>query len=249
MRRSKWQEFFVALFQGGSRPTLPLLGVYGFGVFAFGLLGDLLYDVILNVSDALPEDAPGRVVFWVFVLLAVAVALFVLHIYIQRPRSLKETDEVTPRRGLILILSPNNVDLALWTMDYHKRTLSHVWVLLTENDSVLEETLEKVKAKVDERDWHVQITPVYLEEPALYPVYQAVRRVYTELLPAAIGTQSVIADITGGFKYMSVGMAAACAGQGWPMSYVLSERDNQGKPIPGTERLIGLDVDFVRSQT
>ena len=65
-----------------------------------------------------------------------------------------------------------------------------------------------------------------------------------EVVEEGLEPGQVIADITGGTKPLTAGMLLAAITTNSALEYVESERDDQGRPIPGTLHVVLVDTSF-----
>lgn len=87
--------------------------------------------------------------------------------------------------------------------------------------------------------------PAYAAAPIAYDaVYEIVDRIFRQ--DASYRPSHVIADVTGGTKLMTIGIALACLSPGRKMEYMSADRDWKGDPVPeGTLTPVLVDVDAV----
>lgn len=79
-------------------------------------------------------------------------------------------------------------------------------------------------------------------------IYGIVDRIFRQ--EAVYRPQHVIADITGGTKLMTIGIALACLAPGRKMEYMSSDRDWKGEPVPEGELTpVLVDVNAVLKET
>ncbi len=85
----------------------------------------------------------------------------------------------------------------------------------------------------------------YTVAPTAYDaIYEIVDRIFRQ--EAVYRSHHVIADITGGTKLMTIGIALACLSPGRKMEYMSSDRDWKGEPVPEGELApVLVDVDAV----
>ena len=85
----------------------------------------------------------------------------------------------------------------------------------------------------------------YTVAPMAYDaIYEIVDRIFRQ--EAVYRPSHVIADITGGTKLMTIGIALACLSPGRKMEYMSSDRDWKGEPVPEGELApVLVDVDAV----
>jgi hypothetical protein len=116
----------------------------------------------------------------------------------------------TPRAGLILLVS--NFDTARRAIDYHANdgTLKHVWGIVTDDMDDVAIQLEAHCAGKRVAFHRLELS----DECAAAGCYTLVRKAYMELGPDPqlnLAPDQIVADLTGGTKLMTAGMALACA--------------------------------------
>jgi len=73
--------------------------------------------------------------------------------------------------------------------------------------------------------------PAYAAAPTAYDaIYEIVDRIFRKDAPYR--PSHVIADVTGGTKLMTIGIALACLAPGRKMEYMSGDRDWKGEPVP-----------------
>jgi hypothetical protein len=90
--------------------------------------------------------------------------------------------------------------------------------------------------------------PAYTAAPTAYDaVYEIVDRIFRT---APYRPSHVIADVTGGTKPMTIGIALACLSPGRKMEYMSTDRDWKGEPVPEGELTpVLVDVHAVLERT
>ena len=81
--------------------------------------------------------------------------------------------------------------------------------------------------------------------------YTQVLRIYEEELPQrGLKAEEIIADITGGQKPMTAGMALACLAKNLDMQYMKARRNEQGEPdLTVPPEPVKIDTTFIPSGT
>jgi hypothetical protein len=247
-------RFFYLLFSLGSRPTWELVGVFCLGVLFLSVASNWVYDLARNPAGLFSAHSVG---------IAIALAIMLgsaYGLYARNQRKILErvaiqadfTESATvPRReGLIWLLSPGSVEHPAFAILHHygkevPHTLEHCWLILTKGDRSVQEALEALEDRLRETNTVVRLHPVHIPRPDVESTYRAVDRIYQEeLVDKGLVPEQVIADITGGLKPMTTGMALACLLRDLDIEYVETERDEWGRPIDGTQRVVIVDVDF-----
>jgi hypothetical protein len=101
---------------------------------------------------------------------------------------------------------------------------------------------------LNEKGLNTQVHPVYITQPEAGEAYHAVRKILEEEAPKmGLKPEDVIADITGGLKPLTAGMILAALTVGCDLEYVETERTPEGEPIPGTLRVVVIDLNFYLS--
>jgi hypothetical protein len=145
---------------------------------------------------------------------------------------------IDPHRGLILLVSPGNLEVPLKAIEHHQERLEHCW-LLASNVSL--STADELVRIVHQRWPQVEIVndKNRLVDPEdLESTWQRVREIYTKLGPEVnLSAGDIIADITGGTKPMTAGMAFACLDPDRDMEYMYVPR-NPEDGTPASDRLV-----------
>lgn len=256
--RTTLNRFVHLLFTLSSRPTWELIGVFCLGVLFLSVASNWVYDIARSPRDLLTAHSLG-------VLIALVVMLGLAYWLYQQDRrkllerleiqaSFIESATVPPRRGLIWLLSPGSVDHPAFAIAHHygreePHALEHCWLIMTRGDRRIEEARQALEERLEALGIQVQLHPVEVPRPDVESTYRAVDRVYQEgLAEVGLSPEQVVADITGGLKPMTTGMALACLLRDLDLEYVETDRDEWGQPIDGTQRVVTVDVDFFQSE-
>jgi len=182
--------------------------------------------------------------------LITALAVFLYHRNRSRYRSLHvyvdETRLAPPRAGIIWLFGPGKFDHLLFALEHHHKGggASHCWLIMQNTQAVKKNYSEFLK-HLDEKGLNTQVHPVYVTQPEAGEAYHAVRKILEEEVPKmGLKTEDVIADITGGLKPLTAGMILAALTFGCDLEYVETERTPEGEPIPGTLRVVVIDLNF-----
>lgn len=242
-------EFLDVLLRGAG-PSLALLGAFALGLMVVGVLGNLVYDLLVG-----PETILG--VIWrplATSLLLTGLAYLLYQRDRKRQRTVRvEIDEsrlAPPHAGLIWLLGPGPVEHLLFALEHHRAGggAAHCWLVMQSNAKPVQDAFEQVSGGVLERGMGAQLHPVYIQALDARQAYQAVRAVFRrEAAEAGLEPGQVIADITSGTKPLTAGMVLAALTAGGALEYVESERDALGQPIPGTLRVVQVDTTFYLS--
>ncbi len=246
MKRSRdLMGFTEALLTLGSRPAPELLAVFAAGLLAVSLFSNWAYDVLTSglvfrsAGTAWSLGATG-------LLLAVAFLLWQHYLAGLRVATLVEeqsTMEAYP--GLVWVLSPGSIEAPMLAIQHHLPRLERLWVIITAGDEAVAATLEALHGEIAKAGWSFTTEIVEVPAPDMQATHAAVERIYRERVPGArLSPAETAADITGGLKPMSAGMALACALNGWPMEYLASDRTPSGEVRPGSQRLVQVEVGF-----
>ena len=235
----------------GSGESLWLILAFVLGVAALGVFSNFVFTAAYD-PPSLTWGNTLRVLVTVIacVLLAYLTYRYDLRLAWESRRFDTIFDErvrAGPHPGLIWLLSPGSIDLPLSAIQYHQvadsdARLRHGWLLITPG---AQETFERLAARIDELGYGVELHPIALEATTIEATYRAVDRIYrVEAEPSDLRPDDIMADLTGGLKTMTAGMVMACLSHGRPLEYIESNRNAEGHPIAGTQRVIKVGVDF-----
>jgi hypothetical protein len=238
---------FLDAFLRGTGPSPELLGAFGLGLLVVGLLGDMTYGLLTAPADTLPTLwRPG-----VAALLLTGLA-YLLYRQDQRQRRtvravVDESRLAPPHAGLIWLFGPGPFEHLIFALNHHRAGGGggHCWLVMQEDFPPVMTKLGELSRRLAEEGVATQVHPVYVKQPDVRAAYQAVRAVFErEAAEEGLSPDQVIADITGGTKPLTAGMVLAAITTGGALEYVESERDEQGRPIPGTLRVVLVDAAF-----
>ena len=201
---------------------------------AFFVVGTAALTVAVTVMYDTVKESLGLWGAWGLALLLVAVAVAAITYQAVRRRmvgqvGISEEMKPKPRRGLILLVSPHPSSTAPHAVEYHLGTLEACW-LVASPDSVrmAEQLYEKYR---DQIPYIAYGTGYTVEADEVEDTYTQVLRIYEQELPQrGLKPEEVIADITGGQKPMTAGMALACLAKNLDMQYMKARRNEQGEP-------------------
>ena len=253
--RSGLQRFVRILLTSGSGESIWLLAVFLFGALALGITSNFLFGLALSPATV---SLPGFGRVGVLVLALVGLAFAAWRLDLRQARSpftihTNITEQRAPvHTGLVLLLGPGGVPLAMHAIKHHSPDdgevrLLHCWALVTPaaRDSGVFGTL---KERIAELGYAAVLHEVYLEGDTAREAYRGTETVYTESAPHPdihLLPDQIICDITGGTKQMTTGMVVACLPRGWPIEYILTDRDPiTGAFIDGTQRAVVVELDF-----
>lgn len=252
-QRSALTRFSRILLTMGSGESLWLIVTFILGAVALGVFSNFVFSLAYDLASF-----TWRGLFGVVLALAVLMTLAYLAYRHDLASSRKPVgvnvlmreDAALPGEGLIWLLSLGSLDLPLFAIRYHhvrpqEPRLRHCWVLLTPEVQQAR-TFERLQARVEELGYDVTLHPVMLKADTAQESLAAVDTVYAVEAKAAevsLAAAQIVSDMTGGNKQMTTGMVMACLSHGWPLEYVISQRDAEGKWIDGTQQAIRVDVD------
>jgi hypothetical protein len=243
-------EFFDVLLRGAG-PSLELLGAFAMGLLVVSILGNLAYELLIG-----PQTLVA--VTWRPVaasLLLTGVAYLLYQRDLQRRRTVRavvdESRLAPPHAGLIWLLGPGPVDHLLFALQHHRQGdgAAHCWLVMQSTAKPVQDAFEQASEAVLEQGLGTQLHPVYIHALEAREAYQAVDTIFSrEAAEAGLKPGQVIADITSGTKPLTAGMVLAALTTGQALEYVESERDAQGRPIPGTLQVVLVDTTFYLTQ-
>ncbi len=252
-QRSALTRFSRILLTMGSGESLWLIVTFILGAVALGVFSNFVFSLAYDAASFSWQGLLG-VVLTLAVLVALAYLAYRHDIANSRKpigvSVLMREDAAPPGTGLIWLLSLGNLDLPLFAIRYHhvraeEPRLRHCWVLLTPEVQQAQ-AFDRLQARVAELGYDVRLHPVILKADTAQETLTAVDRVYTVSARAVdinLGAEQLVSDMTGGNKQMTTGLVMACLSHGWPLEYVISQRDAEGKWIDGTQQAIRVDVD------
>lgn len=219
--------------------SIPLFIV---GTAALSLVLQAFYDL---AND--PETWQGG--YWLALGALGLVAVILIATWFRRPVTgqvhIREEEKPTPHRGLILLVSPNPTAAATASIEYHLPVLQHCWLIASAESLAMAQTL------ANEFRGHVtQVyfgAPHYLVEPEqIQSTYAVMQTILEDARKAWLADTDLIADITGGQKPMTVGLALACSARNVQMQYMKIQRTPVGEAQTDIRPMaIRIDANFV----
>lgn len=190
--------------------------------FGFLLSAVLIAAMVNLATNALSEAmGPGWTVA-VLALLLVATLTFANVYAGQVRRAIERGERVISGRGAPdrhrgLILMPTRAPTGQQAVDYHRDRLEHLWLIVTPE---MREPANQLRTYAES----LGVTCHWLEladEYDAWGCYQLVREVFqSHALAVNLPPREVIADLTGGTKLMTAGMALACGDLNQALQYV-----------------------------
>jgi hypothetical protein len=200
---------------------------------AFFVVGTTVLTVAVTVMYDTVKDSLGLWGAWGLALLLVVVAVAAITYQVVRRRvvgqvGISEEMKPKPRRGLILLVSPHP-GTAPHAIEYHLGTLEACW-LVASPDSV--KMAGQLHQDYRDRIPYIAYGMGYtVDADEVEDTYTQVLRIYEQELPQrGLKAEEVIADITGGQKPMTAGMALACLAKNLDMQYMKAWRNERGEP-------------------
>jgi hypothetical protein len=200
---------------------------------AFFVVGTAALTVAITVMYDTVKESLGLWGAWGLALLLVVVAVAAITYQTVRRRvvgrvGISEEMKPKPRRGLILLVSPHP-GTAPYAIKYHLGTLKACWLLASSDSARVAEQLYK---EYQDQIPYIAYGREYTVDPdKIEDTYMQVLRICEEELPnRGLKVEEVIADITGGQKPMTAGMALACLAKNLDMQYMKARRSEQGEP-------------------
>lgn len=221
MNRRRASDIFGML----TDPGVPLLFLLGTIVLA--VLGNAIYDLLLELASPSPEDALIARLTWLSLgaLAALLAIVIVIWLWLRLRRS-RQAPEVEPAQlletgyaGLIIFVSERPDAAERTAISYHlgRQTLRQLWLVVSRE--AREKTQDLIRWLRDQPGGsQVQVTQLPLADA--FELASAYDALIDALELADKQLDQVIVDITGGTKYMSAGAVLACREYGVPMQYV-----------------------------
>lgn len=237
-------DFWDKLLRGG--PSPELLGAFFLGLLMVGVLSDLVYDLLVAPVDTLPVAwRPG-----VTILLLTGLAYLLYQLDRRQTRVVRiEVDEsrlAPSHTGLIWLFGPGPFGHLTFALNHHRKDGggTHCWLIM-QNTETVQQAFTDLSQELLEQGMTTRLHPIYIEEMDVQASYEAVQSIIErESVEQGLRPEQVIADVTGGTKPLSAGMVLAALATGGTLEYVESERDPDGLPISGTQRVVLVDTTF-----
>jgi hypothetical protein len=157
----------------------------------------------------------------------------------------KEELQPGKRVGLILLASSREA-AAPASIQYHLPALKHCWIVATRESQAT--ALALATRYRDQIPYLYYGEPNYLVDPdQIQSTYDMIVRILdVEAVKAGLPAGAMIADITGGTKPMTAGMALACLARSRDMQYMKTPRDEAGQVLDGAvAEPIRIDATFI----
>ena len=208
---------------------------YMIGTAALTVVVQILYDLAKTPCGIL-----GGIILALLLIGVVGLLLWIDQRNRERITGLKLEDvPINPHPGLIMMISPHNKDVPLKVIEHHQLALKHCWLVATK-DSL--DTAIELAADIRHRWPSIRVhdaEPGDLVDPDYSQgTWQRVENIYVEAREWGLKEDDIVADITGGLKPMTAGMAIACLPRNRPMQYLKTIRDEEGKPIPDAPTVV-----------
>lgn len=238
---------FLDVFLRGGGPSLELLTAFTAGLLVVAVLGNLLYDLL--VHPLLGLWPIGRALLAIVLLVGAAYWLYrrdVRHRYALNA-SVDETRLAQPCTGLVWMLGPGFFEHLITAIRHHQEHggASHCWLVMEADNKAVERTYTEVTEQLAALESHVKLHPQYLDKLDIAASYDTVRLILErESEEAGLTVGDLVCDITGGIKPLTAGMILAAITAGSPLEYVETDRDDSGRPISGTARVVAVDASF-----
>lgn len=245
MRRQRELVNFLVAFLQGSEPSPELLAAFILGLIVINILAQVLYDLFV-----VPAVLPGLWRPLVMILLMTGAAYLFYKADRRRTRVLRarvdESRQAPPHAGIIWLFGPGGFDHLLFALEHHRQGggASHCWLVMQDVKPV-HDAYARLSQTLQANGWSTQLHPVLIQQVDVASAYRSVREIFEqEASQVNLTSQDIIADITGGLKPLTAGMVLAALTVGGALEYVESDRDKNGEPIPGTQRVVLLDTAF-----
>jgi hypothetical protein len=141
---------------------------------------------------------------------------------------------ITPHKGLILLISPGKKELPLTAIEHHLESLKYCWLVASQGSL---DTAKDLEVEISRRHPEIKVfdaRDTMVDPENIESTYDVVNRIYEVMTPSlGLKESEIVADITGGQKPMTAGMALACSTPIRKMQYMKTLRDKDGEPIRG----------------
>ncbi|GIV76869.1 MAG: hypothetical protein KatS3mg050_1263 [Litorilinea sp.] len=242
---------FLDVVLRGAGPTLELLGAFAIGLLVVGVLSNLAYDLLVHP----PVGVWAIVRALVAVAVLMAVAYFFYRLDRRRQRILRanvdETRLARPCAGLVWILGPGSFDHLMVALRHHQehKGAQHCWLVMQRDNKDVLNAYTNLQQQVAEMEIRTLLHPQYLSDLDVRAGYEAVTTILErEVLELGLTPNQVVCDITGGTKPLTIGMVLASLANNSSLEYVETDRDEEGRPVPNTARVVAVDISFYLEQ-
>jgi hypothetical protein len=205
---------------GTAALTVAIQIVYDLAKTPFGLLGGVILAALLIVIVVL------------ILLLDARLARQRLTAPVARPAA--------PHKGLIVLVSPGKLDVPLQSIQHHAQLLQHCWLIASQGSGqdclasqrTAAELAEQIRLRWPKVEVHYGSD--YQADPDdVVSAWKLVDQIYAAAPQFDLAAPDILADITGGLKPMTAGMALACLAPERDMQYMKTVRDENGEPQRG----------------
>lgn len=238
---------FIDVLLRGSDVSGWALSAFAIGLIAVGIVSNGVYDFLIEPSLIIQHS--GIISIAIIILIAAAYGLFYWGIR-QRNQIHVDIDEsqLAPAKdGIIWLFSPS-IDPLMFALQYHqdREAGNYCWLVMQRDSKNLENAYTKLLAEKNEKQWsNLTIYPFYISETTAAAAHEAVSTIITREAPeAGLQVSQLTCDITGGLKPLTAGMMLAAIANDCMVEYVKSDRNEQGRPIPNTQRVVSVDTKF-----
>jgi len=235
-------SFFRAFFLGSGS-----LIAFVLGLIAIGILSNAAYDLFIDTPSILRHG--WKIVIAFLALMAIAYLLFKWDIkrHTKINFTVDDSQLAPASKGIIWILGPN-VDPLPFVLQHHRKGQggTHCWLIMQKDQVIIEETFVTAKDIFLQNNWiDLSVQQYYLKSLTAHNAYNAVNTILTrEAQEAGLNAEQIICDITGGLKPLTAGMMLAAIVSNCKVEYVETQRDDKGRPIEGTQRVVLVDTKF-----
>ena len=218
--------------------------------------GAVMLDAVKNgITDGVTQAVILRLVgFLIVVAVLYAIAWWWTRPYKVHMR-LRQQADVPRCKAVVTPLSPlnrdgKNLDVITNLVQHHAKQLRRLVLVCTPADEGVQNALNALKRWLAETypadaelqpDTLLTLVPVDNVDDIAEIYARAVRKI--EELPYA--AKEIDVDVTAGLKTFSLALMLAAQDSGCLLSYQVSERNEQGRPVEGTARLTLLKLDEV----
>ncbi len=234
----------------------PTPGLFVLSTMILGAAGNALYD---SLNDIIPAALAVLVIaLGVLVLFVLAFAM----VREFRPRVV--TSRIKPMRGLIVLVSQGELENipASEAIKFHyapdakEHALDHCWLLRTpaplkEADGPAKSSWMNAQSLEEKYRGRVKMYLKNVEVDDPESVSMALAQAYQEARKLKLKENEIVADITGGTKMMSVGMALAGIAAGIDLTYLKARQlfpDGRANPGAGSDP-VRVDINYFRKET
>jgi len=238
---------FVDIFLRGSSVSGWALTAFALGLIAIGILSNAAYDILVDPPVIFVHG--WLIIATIAILIVIAYLLFLWDMRHNRhiEIAIDENRLAPPTAGIIWLLSPN-IEPLLSTLHYHQKNDAgtHCWIIMQKDEAILGSAYSRLIEEKQKHNWNnLALHPYYIGEPTAKSAYEAVTIIITrEAREEELTISQLICDITGGLKPLTAGMMLASIALNCKVEYVESNRDDKGRPIPGTQQVVLVDTKF-----